>query len=146
MKMEITNLKKYFKVRISFRVVAGYTVFGILSIVFFYIFFLKKYVGIFKDGFTVLIVLASILYIGAVITRYIKGELNIEEEGLKTGNGFIKFEDIREILISDEKRWQRIMRVGNMIIVGNNVTVEIKNIDKPEELSDLLTDLRGIEN
>ncbi len=136
-------MKKYFKVRISLKAVAGYAAVGILSVAFFYIFFLREYGGIFKDGFIVLITLVFILSIGAAIGRYIKGELSIEEEGLKTEKGFIKFGDIRKILISDEKRLQRIMKIGNMIIVGNNVTVEIKNIDKPEELSDLLTDLRG---
>jgi uncharacterized membrane protein YobD (UPF0266 family) len=123
--------------------VAGYIVAGLIFAAFFYIFFLRSYSGIFKDSFTAVMLLAALLTAGAIIIRYIKGELIIEEEGLKTEKGFIKFGDIRKILISDEKRRQRIMKIGDMMIIAGNITVEIKNIDEPEKLSDLIEDLRG---
>ena len=137
-------MKKYFKVRISLKVIAGYVAAGMLLFAaIYYVFYSTEFHGILKNGFLVFTVLAALLPAGGSIKRFIKGELIVEEEGLKTEKGFIKFLDIRKILISNGKRWQRIMQIGDMIIIAGNITVEIKNIDEPEKLSDIIADLRG---
>ena len=138
-------MKKYFKVRISLKVVAGYIAAGMLFAAIFYVFFSTKFHGALKDGFIVFMVLAALLPTGVAIKRFIKGELIIEQEGLKAETGFMKFGDIRKILISADKRWQRVMKIGDMMIIADNIEVEIKNIDKPEKLSDIIADLRGEE-
>ena len=137
-------MKKYFKVRISLKVTAGYIAAGIAFAVIFYMVFSFEFHGkLQKDGFIALIILSALLPMGAGIIRFIKGELIIEEEGLKTEKGFIKFLDIKKIMVADEKKWQKILKIGDMIITSGHITVEVKNIDKPEKLSDLLSDLRG---
>lgn len=134
-------MKKSFKVRISIKVVIVSIIVSIMLAIIFYMLFLTRFFGILFDiYFAVMLAGASLPGIIA-IKRFISGELSVEENGLKMSAGFIKFSDVRKIMISDEKRWQRIMKVGDMAVIGNNISAEIRNIDSPEKLSGLLQEL-----